>query len=404
MLNRWENSIVLAPMSKGSNLPFRRLCCEFGATVTVSEMIFASSLAQGKRKDQALLRRSPLEKCFGVQLLTNRPEELSACLPIIEASGADFVDLNCGCPVTEMTERGMGAQLLDRLTRLEKLLEVLEKEAHIPFTVKLRAGYKAGHVNIQTTARMAQEHGACAIAVHGRTREQRYTGTADWNVVKQAVESVNIPVIGNGDILTWYEAQDRLNLSGATGLMIGRGALIKPWIFQELREKTDLDLTPQERIAIYLRLTNYMLEHFGDDAHGQRTVSSFLFWHFDLFNRYRYLPYDQYYEASLQHPLIQTRLNNIYDGPPLEVALAGYGKSFRQDMANLFVKCAAEKHPQVWLENELLPLAQKLMENYRRQAEEKAAEKALKEAQKQAQPSSSGLPFNEPIADSLPNS
>ena len=100
-------------------------------------------------------------------------------------------------------------------------------------------------------------------------------------MVKRAVESVNIPVIGNGDILTWYEAQDRLNLSGATGLMIGRGALIKPWIFQELREKTDLDLTPQERIAIYLRLTNYMLEHFGDDAHGQRTVSSFLFWHFD---------------------------------------------------------------------------------------------------------------------------
>lgn len=392
MISSWNNSVILAPMSKGSNLPFRRLCCDFGVDVTVSEMIFASALSKGNRKDLALLRRAPQEQCFGVQVLTNDPEDLKNSLPIIEESGADFVDLNCGCPIDEAVNRGMGAQLLDRLKKFEQLLAVLKENAHIPYTVKLRSGYKEGHINIETTSKLAERYGASAITVHGRTREQRYTGAADWNIVKRAVENVHIPVIGNGDILTWYEAEDKKKQSGSQAIMVGRGALIKPWIFQEIREKRDLNLTPQERIAIYLRLTFYMLEHFGNDTHGQRTVSNFLLWHFDLFNRYRYLPEAQYHKDSLQHPLIQTRLDNIYEGDPLEVVLAGYGKSFRQKLANAFVFCAVDNHPQSWLNDELAAMAPELIESYRQQARRKAEAKAAKE---QAQTSASGLPFCE---------
>ncbi|MGM9998862.1 MAG: purine-nucleoside phosphorylase [Candidatus Bruticola sp.] len=392
MISSWKNSVILAPMSKGSNLPFRRLCCDFGATVTVSEMIFASALSKGNRKDLALLRRAPQEQCFGVQVLTNSPEDLKNSIPIIEESGADFIDLNCGCPIDEAVNKGMGAQLLDRTKKLEQLLGVLKEHAHIPYTVKLRAGYKEGHINIETTSSLAEKYGACAIAVHGRTREQRYTGAADWDIVRRAVDNVSIPVIGNGDILTWYEAKDRLLLSRAQGIMIGRGALIKPWIFQEIREKRDLALTPKERAAIYLQLTNYMLEHFGNDTHGQRTVSNFLVWHFDLFSRYRYLPEEQYHQSSRQHPLIQTRLDNIRDGDPLEIVFAGYGKSFRQKLANAFVLCAADQHSQNWLHEELAALAPELEEQYARQAQQRAEKKA---AQEQKKASANGLPFCE---------
>lgn len=380
-------------MSKGSNLPFRRLCCDFGAETTISEMVFASALAKHNRKDLALLRRSPQEHCFGVQILTNNPEDVRASLPIIEESGADFVDLNCGCPIDDAVNRGMGAQLLDRQGRMEQVLAAMQECAHIPFTVKLRAGYHEGHVNIEETAAMCEKYGACAITVHGRTREQRYTGSADWNVVKKAVETVHIPVAGNGDILTWYEAEDRLAQSGAAGVMIGRGALIKPWIFQELREKRDLNLTPSERVEIYLRLTRYMLEHFGGDAHGQKTASSFLFWHFDLFSRYRFMPESKYREASRVHPLIQTRFDNIYDGDPLEVVLAGYGKTFRQKLAAEFVEAAADNRPKEVLEQKLTALAPELIESYRVQAQRRAEKKAAKENGVHA--SASGLPFCE---------
>lgn len=381
-------------MSKGSNLPFRRLCCEYGAETTVSEMIFASALGKRNRKDMALLRRHPSEKCFGVQILAGHPDDLNEAVPIIEAAGADFIDLNCGCPIDEAVGRGMGASLLDRTKRLESILERLEELCHIPFTVKLRAGYKEGHYNIKETAGMAERYHAAGIVVHGRTREQRYTGTADWSAVKTAVESVSLPVIGNGDILTWYEAEDRLRQSGACGIMVGRGALIKPWIFQELKEKRDINLSARERVAVYLRLTDYMLEHFGSDAHGRRTTASFMTWHFDLLTRYRYLPKQDWYAASLEHPLIQTRLNGIYEGDPLDIVLAGYGKRLRKQLADLFVQAAAEHEPQTWLEEQIAALAPEIIADHRRRIAEKAAKQEAKGARESQ--SSSGLPFCEP--------
>ena len=387
----WKSSVILAPMSKGSNLPFRRLCCDFGVKTTISEMIFASALAKGNRKDLALLRRAPQEECFGVQILTKNPDDLDIVVPIIEESGADFIDLNCGCPIDEAVKRGMGATLLDRPNRLEQLLERMEKVCHIPFTVKLRSGYKEGHINIKQTSKMAEDHHASGIVVHGRTREQRYTGTADWNMVKLAVETVKIPVVGNGDILTWYEAEDRLELSHAQGVMIGRGALIKPWIFQEIEEKRDLNLTPQERVEVYSRLTRYMLEHFGNDAHGQRTTSSFMSWHFDLLTRYRYLPESSWHEKSYEHPLIQTRLNNIYEGHPLDIVLASYGKNWRQTLGNIFVEANANGYSQEWLEEKLSALAPEIIANYQEQIKRKAEKKTTCEEPVSA----NGLPYNQ---------
>ena len=160
------------------------------------------------------------------------------------------------------------------------------------------------------------------ITVHGRTREQRYTRAADWDLIGQVAAERKVPVVGNGDILTWYEAKERLERSGAAGVMLGRGALIKPWLFQEIREGRELAPSAAERVSIYRRLAVYLLEHFGEDEHGRERALEFLAWHFSFFHRYRPLPPEIWEEASRQHPLLQTRMGPVTSEDPLDRVLA----------------------------------------------------------------------------------
>jgi tRNA-dihydrouridine synthase 3 len=188
--------------------------------------------------------------------------------------------------------------------------------------VKLRAGWSADETNVGAVARVCEESGAAAIAIHGRTREQRYSKAADWDLIGRVAAERGVPVIGNGDILTPYEARDRMARSGVRSVMLARGALIKPWLFREIKTGRTWLPSPEERFALLWRLLELMREHFGEDERGRRRTMRFLPWHLNFLCRYVPLPEEEYAEASRLHPLLQSRLPAPTASSPLERLLA----------------------------------------------------------------------------------
>ena len=304
----FQDAVVLAPLTVGGNLPFRRLCTEMGADVTVGEMAVVRKLLRGSSAEFALLKSHPEERFFGVQLADKKAESLAEGARLAESRGARFVDLNCGCPIDQLTRRGLGASLLRKPTRLGRLVAAMKAAVSVPVTVKLRAGWHEDKVNVSDVARACEEGGADAIAIHGRTREQRYSKAADWELVGRVAAERGVPVIGNGDILTVYEARDRQQRSGVRSVMLGRGALIKPWLFREIKTGTTWLPTPEERFSVLWRFVELLREHFGDDERGRRRAMRFLPWHLNFFCRYIPLPEEQFAEAAREHPLLQSRL------------------------------------------------------------------------------------------------
>lgn len=309
-----NGSLVLGPMTKGSNLPFRQLCAELGARVLVSEMVVARRLKQRRRSEFALLRRAPAEPCFGVQLAGNKPDELAWAAALAEARGADFVDLNLGCPIDHFTRMGLGAALGRQATRVRRIVEAMCGAVKVPVTVKIRLGWNASHLNYRELARAIADGGASALTVHGRTREARYRQPADWDAIAEAAAAVTIPVVGNGDLLFPHEVHHRLETSGCAAVMSARGALIKPWLFRELSTGYQ-DITAEERIEIYRRYVELATRHWGRpvdapadsapdqtdgvaishpmnhsprvlDAHGRERLRDFLRWHVGFWVRY----------------------------------------------------------------------------------------------------------------------
>jgi tRNA-dihydrouridine synthase 3 len=282
----FQDSVVMAPMTKGGNLPYRRLCAELGATVTMGEMALARQLLRGSRSEFALIRRAPDERVFGVQLAGTNPQDLAEAARLAEARGASFVDLNCGCPIDDMTRRGIGAALLRRPERIGRLLDAMAKAVGIPVTVKIRLGWSDDTLNHVEVARVAEAAGARAVFVHGRTRNQRYRREASWERIGEAVAAVSVPVIGNGDILFPHHAKEFRKRAGCAGVMIARAALIKPWIFREIAKDADEDPSPADRIAICRRYVALAREHFGSDERGDRRVREFVLWHLGFWCRY----------------------------------------------------------------------------------------------------------------------
>ncbi|KAF8063726.1 DUS3L [Scenedesmus sp. PABB004] len=333
---------LLAPLTKGGNLPFRRLCVDFDAELrTMSEMAFARKLVKGDRVENARMYRAPNELCFGVQIATNSIAEGLAASRAAARAGASWIDLNCGagamagarpgqaqrrrprptaapgrraaragmagCPIFEATRRGLGAALLRKPTKLARLVAGIAAGSELPVTVKIRTGESDRKVNAPRVVALLEQAGAAAVTVHGRTMEQRYKKAADWALIASlAAAHPGLALLGNGDLLTHYEADARRR-SGVAGLMVGRGALIKPWIFEELREGRELLLTAAERVGVYRRLAGHMKAHFGDDAWGKRKAFYFFPWHFAFFSRYRPLPAEVYAADAARHPLIATR-------------------------------------------------------------------------------------------------
>jgi tRNA-dihydrouridine synthase 3 len=317
----FRGRVLLAPLTKGGNLPFRRLCTAYGCTTTMSEMAYAFQVVRKRPTELALLRKHADEPCFGVQIAASKPELAVEAGRAAVERGASFLDINCGCPIHDVVRRGMGATLLQRPAAIGRLVEGMVKELPIPVTVKIRLGWSEEEKNASEVARIVEESGAKALTVHGRTREQRYSKAADWDWIARIVSERTIPVIGNGDILTWYEAKELQQKSNCASVMVGRGALIKPWIFREIAEGREFEPTAEERVGIYRQWMRYQKEHFRDDEKGRKRAMFFLPWHLGFLCRYRPLPAAQYQEMSKAHPLMQTRLPDREQVPVLEQLL-----------------------------------------------------------------------------------
>ena len=330
----FDGKLWLAPLTVGGNLPFRRLCVEFGAEVTVGEMAVVKKLLENRTAEFALLRSHPTEPFFGAQLADKKPETLAEGARIAEARGARFVDLNCGCPIDVITRRGLGASLLKKPGRLGRLVEAMRKAVQVPVTVKLRAGWAEGKENVSQLARVCEEAGASAIALHARTRDQRYSRAADWDLIGRVASERSIPVVGNGDILTHFEAAERMARAGVRSVMLARGALIKPWLFREIREGRSFLPTPEERFSILWRLRDLFFDHFGGEDRGRRRTQRFLQWHLNFLCRYQPFPQDEFEAQAREHPLLQTRMPWEPPASPLEALL-------RDDRADTHAPLAA---------------------------------------------------------------
>mmetsp|Transcript_16089 Transcript_16089/g.40885 ORF Transcript_16089/g.40885 Transcript_16089/m.40885 type:complete len:451 (-) Transcript_16089:81-1433(-) len=307
LVSRMRGKLILAPLTRGGSLPYRRLCGDFGAEVTVGEMAFAKHLIKGDKVERSRMYRAANEKCFGVQMATKTIDEGVRAAKLAADAGADFIDLNCGCPIYEVTRRGLGAVLPQKPKKLARLVQGIAAQSPIPLTVKIRIGKDDKSVNVHNVVELLQESGAAAVTIHGRTMQARYRKPADWDLIGGIADSASIPIIGNGDILTHYEAASRGSAHNYAAMMVGRGALIKPWIFQEFKEGRELVLDAADRIGVYRQLISHMKDHFGNDAMGKRKAWYFLPWHFSFFCRYRPFPEELYGAKAAEYPLIGTR-------------------------------------------------------------------------------------------------
>ncbi len=281
-----QGAVVMAPMTKGSNLPYRQLCVELGARVTVSEMTLARRLKQRRNTEFALIRHFVGEPCFGVQLAGTHPEEVGWAAALVEAKGADFVDINFGCPIDYFTRKGLGAAAGRQPNRMRRLVEAMKGSvARIPVTAKIRLGWNEDDRNYLKQAQAAVDGGADALFVHGRTRNGRYRSAADWDAIGHIASHVSVPVIGNGDVLFPADIEACRTRAHCAGVMVARAALIKPWIFREAADGY-WDITADERLQIYRRYVALAKAHWGADEYGLARVRTFVKWHLDFWRRY----------------------------------------------------------------------------------------------------------------------
>ncbi len=263
------NNLILAPMAGVTDLPFRLLCKEQGAGLLCMEMVSAKAILYKNKNTEALLNIDPRENPVSLQLFGSDPDIMAQIAHQIEDRPFDILDINMGCPVPKVVNNGEGSALMKDPLLAGKIIEKVVKAIQKPVTVKIRKGFDEEHVNAPYLAHIAEESGAAAVAVHGRTRQQYYSGKADWDIIRQVKESVSIPVIGNGDLLSAEDVIAMEEQTGCDGFMIARGAQGNPWIFHQILHyfKTgEHEKKPslEEMAQMMLRHARMMIEYKGE--------------------------------------------------------------------------------------------------------------------------------------------
>ena len=240
-----ENNVMLAPMAGVTDLPFRLICKEQGAGLLCMEMVSAKAVHYNNKNTEALMEIHPEELPVSLQLFGSEPEVMAETAVRIEERPFAILDINMGCPVPKVVNNHEGSALMKDPKLAGEIIYAVSHAIQKPVTVKIRKGFDEDSVNAVEMAKIAEENGAAAVAVHGRTREQYYSGKADWDIIRQVKEAVHIPVIGNGDVTNAVSAKRMLEETGCDGIMVGRASRGNPWIFREINSYLDTGIIPE---------------------------------------------------------------------------------------------------------------------------------------------------------------
>lgn len=278
-----KNNVFLAPMAGITDLPFRVICAGFGAGLVYGEMISAKGIYYNNKNTQFMLQADKAQGTCAVQLFGSDPEILAGMAAKIEGFDFDIIDINMGCPAPKIVKNGEGAALMKNPKLVGEIVRSVSRATKKPVTVKIRKGFNNSSINAVEIAKIAEENGAKAIAIHGRTREQLYGGTADLEIIGRVKQSVSVPVIGNGDVTGPETAKNMFDATGCDGIMIGRGAQGNPWIFRRVVHylQTGEDLpepTAEEKIAVAVRHAESLIEYKGEFI-GVREMRKHLCWY-----------------------------------------------------------------------------------------------------------------------------
>ncbi|PSS26010.1 TRNA-dihydrouridine(47) synthase [NAD(P)(+)]-like [Actinidia chinensis var. chinensis] len=288
----FREKLYLAPLTTVGNLPFRRVCKVLGADVTCGEMAMCTNLLQGQASEWALLRRHSSEDLFGVQICGAYPDTVTRTVELIDQEcTVDFIDINMGCPIDIVVNKGAGSALLMKPMRMKSVVQAASAIVDRPITVKVRTGYFEGRNRIDSLIENIGQWGASAVTIHGRSRQQRYSKLADWEYIYQCTRKAPdaLQVLGNGDVFSYLDWNThKSDCPELSTCMIARGALIKPWIFTEIKEQRHWDISSGERLNIMKDYVRFGLDHWGSDAKGVETTRHFLLeW---LSYTFRYIP------------------------------------------------------------------------------------------------------------------
>ena len=278
-----ENNIILAPMAGVTDLPFRLLCKEQGAGLLCMEMVSAKAIYYNNKNTEALMEIDDRERPVSLQLFGSDADIMSEMAKRSEEKPFAILDINMGCPVPKVAGNGEGSALMKNPALVREIVSKVVKAIEKPVTVKIRKGFDEEHVNAVEIAKIIEDCGAAAVAVHGRTREQYYSGKADWDIIRQVKEAVSIPVIGNGDVTGPESAKKMIEETGVDGIMIGRAARGNPWIFKQIKEYLESGVLPEkpsleEVREMMLRHARMQLECKGEYT-GIREMRKHVAWY-----------------------------------------------------------------------------------------------------------------------------